>query len=56
MLHIYTLLTNTHLFTDVPQLSKKPQGVEINRGDSKEDKKLDSSSSEVVLSRGGCVV
>ena len=56
MLNIHTLLSDTNLLIDLSQISNDLREMEKIRGGSREDQKLDASSTEVVLLHGGCIV
>jgi hypothetical protein len=56
MFTIHTILSNTNLIIDFSQFPENSQGAAKISEESKEDQRLDLSSSGVVLFRGCCVV
>ena len=56
MLTIHSILSNTNLITGFFQLPEHSLGVAKIKKESKEDQRVDASSSGVVLFRGCCVV
>jgi hypothetical protein len=56
MLNIHTVFSDTNLIIDFSQFPENSQEVEKIREKSKEDQRVDSSSSRVVLFHGCCVV
>ena len=56
MLTIHTILADSNLSPDFSKFPKKSQRVKRTREESKEDKKIDASSPEVVIFHGCCVV
>jgi hypothetical protein len=56
MRDMHTLLSDTNLIIDYPQLPENRQGVERIRKEDKEDQRVDSSSPGVELFRGCFIV
>jgi hypothetical protein len=55
MFTIHTILSDTNLIIDFSQFPENSQGVAKIKEGSKDDQRLDASSSRFVLFRGGCV-
>ena len=56
MINIHSIVADSNLIVDSMKLSENPQTAPHTQGKDSKEKSPDSSSSEVVLFHGGCVV